>query len=488
MDNKNISIADLVRKYEQMSYMNKKIYFDADEFAMLANHYNKKRDTAKAERVVNLGLGMHPRSSELMIIKAKALIASEKYEIAYDYLLTISEDEANLDILLLKFECLIKLNRKREADSFLDYILKGELNDDDLYKFITEVAYLYNDADEHDTVIMLLEKALKIDHTNMNVLIELAYAYEWEDNIEKAIELTNTMIDLDPYSFDAWVSLGRLYSYNYEYEKSIEAYDFALAIKESDVDVLRLKALTYNQDDNYQEEFKLLNECIDISPDDESLYDDLLERYKEYEVYWGMDQDEEILQVLEKREAQFGPQKGLLLKMANHYLRLDRGEEAKEVFARVLEEDKTTVEYYKIEGELALRNDDKVAAEAAFMMAYSVSPTDVDVLDRLADINSDRDDYEKEADYLEQLNAVDPEYGIVQFRLAIARFEIGEKEPFNKIINQISGKEELRILLSMFMMQAHIEETDLTQLSREELLIRLDEVLESKLQLDKSKH
>ena len=77
-----------------------------------------------------------------------------------------------------------------------------------------------------------MEKALKVDNTNTNVLIELAYAYEMNGNMEKAIDITNRIIDLDPYSFDAWVSLGRLYLYNFEYDLSIEAYDFALAIKE----------------------------------------------------------------------------------------------------------------------------------------------------------------------------------------------------------------------------------------------------------------
>lgn len=486
MDNKNININDLIQKYEQMRYVNKKLYFDADEFGMLANYFNKKKDVSEAKRVVNLGLGMHPRSSELMIIKAKVLVAAKEYETAYDYLLTISEDETNVGILLLKFKCLLNLDRIDDANAFLDYILKGELVNDALYKFVKEVGYLFNDAERFETSIMLLEKAREVDSTNINVLLELAYAYEWDDNIDKAIEITNLMIDLDPYSFDAWVSLGRLFSYIYEFEKSIEAYDFALAIKESDVDVLKLKALTYNQEDNFLEEFKLLIECIDISPDDESLYDALLERYKDFEVYWGMEQDEEILKVLEKKEARFGPQKGMLLKMANHYLRLDRGEEAKDVFSRVTEEEKTTIEYYKIKGEIALRNDDNVAAEDAFLLAYSVSPLDVDVLDRLADMYSEQDDYEKEADYLEQLNAIDPEYQIVQFRLAIARFQIGEKKPIFGILNQITDEEMLHLLLGLFAYQVSKEKSEYKDLSREELMVLFDEVIELRAQSIKS--
>ncbi|MGV8962538.1 MAG: tetratricopeptide repeat protein [Candidatus Saccharimonadaceae bacterium] len=460
--------------------MRKKNYFDADEFSMLAKHYNKKGDNSEAERVVNMGLDLHSHSSELMILKAKLLVASKKHEIAYDYLLTISEDEANLDILLLKFECLIKLNRKREADSFLDYILKGELNDDDLYKFITEVAYLYNDADEHDTAIMLLEKALNIDHTNMNVLIELAYAYEMEDNLDKAIEITNAILDLDPYSFDGWVSLGSLYSYNYEYELSIDAFDFALAIKESDVSVLKLKALTHNLDDNYEEELKLLNQCIDASPDDVSLYESILVKYEEMDEYFGTDHHEEVLNVLKKKAERFGP-KGVLLKMAHIYLSWDKYEQAKEIYTRIPEDDKKALEYYTLEGDLAIRKDDYVSAEASYMLAMLEFPKEAEVLDRLAEINLELDKYEKSAEYLKQLIAVDPEYPVAKFRLAFVRFEIGEKEPFDEILNQISDQDVLVMLLNMFSFHTKKEKIDCTQFTREELMIGLDEARENRV-------
>ena len=490
MDNEYLNIPELIKKYEQMRYINKAFYFDADEFTIITNHYIQKKNTLEAERAVDLGLSMHQDNSQLMIAKAKVLVASKKYEEAYNYLLSIAEDETNVDLLLLKFECLIKLNRTIEANPFLEYILKGDLNEEDYYTFVKEVGYLYNDAEIFETAMMLLEKAMKVDNTNMDVLVELAYAYEMSDNIDKAIDITNAIIDLNPYSFDAWVSLGRLYMYNFEYDLSIEAYDFALAIKESDVNVLKLKAITHSENFNYEEELKVLNECIDASPDDESLYDDLLQKYKEFEEYWGLEQDEGILKVLEKKEAKFGP-KGLLLKMAHHNLRLAQVDEAQEIFTRIAEEDKNTIDYYMIEGDLALHTKDYVAAEAAYMKAYNESPTDVEILDRLADVNMELDNYEKSADYIEQLIAVDPEYSIMQFRLAHIRFQIGEKEPFEEIINKISDKEELGLLLSMFSpfvikeKREKREKIDYTKFSRQELLMRLSEALESKEQLKK---
>ena len=474
MDNKKMNITELIQKYERMRYINKTLYFDADEFVLIANHYKRKKETTEAERVVNLGLGMHPHNIDLMIAKAKILLASKKYEAAHEYLLTIPEDETNVDLLLLKFECLLNLGKIKESDAFLDYILNGDLDEKKFYRFITEVGYLYNEAERYETAIMLLEKAKEIDDTNVEVLEELSYAYEWSDEIDKAIEITNAIIDINPYSFDAWVTLGMLFSYKWEYEKSIEAFDFALAIKDNAVNVLQLKALSYNQDDNYEEELKLLNECIEASPNDESLYDDLIKRYEELEEYWGLDNHENVLKLLEQKAERFGP-KGVLLKMAHLYLYWDKGEEAKEIYKRIPEEDKNTLQYYTLQGELALRDGDNEAAEKAFLLAYELSPTDLDVLDRLADINEDKENNEKSADYLDQIIAIDPEYEIVKFRQAYIRFEIGEKEPFDKIINMISDEEQLRMLLSMFDTLARNERIEYTEFNREELIKRSEE-------------
>jgi DNA replication protein DnaC len=71
--------------------------------------------------------------------------------------------------------------------------------------------------------------------------------------------------------------------------------------------------------------------------------------------------------------------------------------------------------------------------------------------------------------------------------LAYIRFEIGEKEAFDEIINQISDKQQLVILLSMFSPFRGKEKIDYDQFSREELLVRLDEARENRVEL-KRKH
>ena len=470
MDDNELDIKELIERYEQMRYMGKSIYFDPDEFAILADYYNDFGDISEAEHIVKSGLEIHPMSSQLMIVNAKLMAGNMQYQEAYDYLMGIAEDENNVDYLLVKIECLLNLDQLEQANEVLDNVLQGtEVTDEDLYTFLTEVGYLYNDIDLYDVAILLLEKAREVDDEDLDVLIDLSYAYEMLDNFEKAIEINNSILDINPYSFDGWVNLGKLHSMTQDYEKSLEAFDFALTIDDSDVSVLKMKALTLYLNDNVEEAVRIFRECLDNSPDDDSLYDSLLEGYEVMEQY------DVMLELIAEKESKFGPE-GILMKRAHIYLSQDKYEEAQEVFENVPENERDTLEYYILEGELAIYNEDFDTAEMAYMLAMIASPDDEMIIDKLANISMDQDKYEKAAEYLEQLMLLNPDFPSAKARLAFLRFEIGAKEPFDEIMSQFSDN-ELRALLTLLSSQ----NIDYSGYDREKLLARLNEARENRV-------
>ncbi len=450
--------------------MGKSIYFDPDEFAILADYYNDFGDISEAEHIVKSGLEIHPMSSQLMIVNAKLLAGNMQYQEAYDYLLGIAEDENNIDYLLVKIECLLNLDQLEQANEVLDSVLQGtEVTDEDLYTFLTEVGYLYNDVELYDVAILLLEKACEVDNEDLDILIDLSFAYEMLDNFEKAIGINNSILDINPYSFDGWVNLGKLHSMTQDYEKSLEAFDFALTIDDSDVNVLKMKALTLYLNDNVEEAVRIFRECLDNSPDDDSLYDSLLEGYEVMEQY------DVMLELIAEKESKFGPE-GILMKRAHIYLSQDKYEEAQEVFEKVPNNEKDTLEYYILEGELAIYNEDFATAEKAYMLAIIASPDDEMIVDKLANISMDLDKYEKAAEYLEQLMLLNPDFPSAKARLAFLRFEIGAKEPFDEIMSQFSDH-ELRALLTLLSSQ----DIDYDNYDREKMLIRLNEARENRV-------
>lgn len=468
-ENDDLDINELVERYEQMRALGKSMYLDADEFSLLIDYYAEMGDIDEAEALIDQGLKMHPGSPEIMTQYAKKLVFAERYEEAYSYLQHISDD-GNIDLALLKIETLYHLNREDEAEGMVDRVLKQDISAEDLFTFVSELGYIYNDLDKFESANLFLEQALSLDPSNVDVLIDLAYANEMSGDFEKAIEYNNRLLDVDPYSFEGWANIGKLYSMNEQYDKAVDAFDFALTINEGDISVLKMKALSLYLNENVEEAIRIFEDCLRQSPDDESLYDSLLEGYE------AMEQYDRMLDVISRKEEKFGS-KGISARKAHVYLLKQNYDKAFQIYQQIPEDERDNFEFYMLEGELMFYHGDFAASETAYMKAALFMPDNETVIDRLANVSVARDKYEQAAEYLEQLLEIDPDYPSAKSRLAFIRFEIGDKEPFDKIAEQLSD-EDLRVLLTLI---SNVDNEDYSALSRADLLKRLNELRENRV-------
>ena len=469
MEENETDITALIEKYEQMRALGRNFYFDADEFALLAEYYNAEGDNDEAEQLIREGLRMHPGSSGLMLLRAKTLVFAELYEEALEYLRLIS-DEGGVEHALLRIESMLHLEQYDDADRLINETLEEDLVMDDLYYFITEAAYLLNDLDKFDRAITFLEESMKIDDTNVDAIVDLAYAYEMKGDLEKAIEQNNRLLDIDPYSYDGWVNIGKLYSMNGQYDKAIDAFDFALTIREDDLPVMKMKALSLYLNDNVREAVAIFEQCLNKAPGDESLYDSLLEAYE------AMEQYDEMMKLIDKKEALFGNE-GVLAKRAFVHMNREEIDKAKELFEQIPDAEKETLDYYMLEGELAFHDNDLKRAETAYMKAALISEGNEEILDRLVNISVAQEKFEQAAVYLEELLEIAPDFPTAKSRLAFIRFEIGSKEPFDEIMKQFSDQ-ELKELLNLIIGS---ENNEFPDYNREKILNRLNEARENRV-------
>ena len=470
MDNdEDIDITDLIEKYEQMQLLGKTVYFDADEFVMLADYFFESGDNEQAEEIVDEALKMHPSNIQLMILKAKSLIYSELYEEAGAYLENIPDD-GSIELALLRVEALFQLDRPEEANSIINETMKDDLSIDELYHFISEIGFIMNDIEDYERAVSFLEESLKIDDSNPEILIDLAYAYEMKSDFENAIRYNNRLLDLNPYSFEGWVNIGKLYSMNEQYDKAIDAFDFAHTINESDTSVLKMKALSLYLNDNTEEAIRIFEECITISPDDESLYDSLIEGYE----YMG--RYDKVSEIIDRKEKKFGPH-GIIIRRALLALLQDDIDTVRKLYDDIPEDEKESLDFFMLEGELRFVEDNYRDSETAYIKAALLSEDNEEIIDRLANVSVAQEKYEQAAEYLEQLLKLDPNYPTAMTRLAFIRFEIGVKEPFDEIMEQFSD-EELRMLLQIV---SGNEDTDFSTFNRKKMLVRLNEARENRV-------
>src|SRR5690606_31911364 len=185
---------------------------------------------------------------------------------------------------------------------------------------------------------------------------------------------------------------------------------------------------------------------------------------------------DEMLKLIDLKESIFGT-KGIPAKRAFVYLSRGETDKAKELFEQIPESDRETLDYYMLEGELAIHADDFKRAETAYMKAALISEGNEEILDRLANISVAQEKFEQAAAYLVELLEIAPDFPTAKSRLAFVRFEIGSKEPFDQIMSQFSD-EELRSLLTLLSASG---EDDYPEYSREKMLTRLNEARENRV-------
>lgn len=472
MDKKNSDnyVTELVRKYERNSEEGKMIYFDASDFGLIIDYYIDEYFYEDAEDVIEIALSIHPNNDQIKFQMARVLVYTGRNENAEEYIDSLLDD-GSMDLLLLKIENLFHLIKDQEAEDIINKKLDELPNDESKADFLAQVGILSIEADDLFTGIDYLEQSLDFYETNdPYVYNELIYAYETTGDYESAIYHCNRLLDIDPYSYDNWLSMGKIYSLNKQYDKAIVAFDFAHTIKEDEVSALKMKALTLYLNDNVEEAIRVFWNCVEKTPSDESLYDSLIEGYEYLEQY------DKVSEIIDRKEKLFG-ERGIIIRRALLALLMDDVALARKLYDEVPEVDKNSLDYHMLSGELYLIDKNYRDSEAAFMKAALLSNHNEEVIDRLANVSVAQDKYEQAAEYLEQLIRLDPDYPTAKARLAFMRFEIGVKEPFDKVVEKFTN-DELRAILRVV---AGSDNSDFSDFDREKMLIRLNEARENRV-------
>ena len=117
---------DAVRRYE---HSNRNAYFDAEEFAMIVEHYLDKDDDYKASEALKAGLRLHPDSEELKLKEAQMLFVSGNYNQALKVLMNeVNPDDS--EALFWRGNILVQKGEIEQAVAVFDKLLEQEKNDE----------------------------------------------------------------------------------------------------------------------------------------------------------------------------------------------------------------------------------------------------------------------------------------------------------------------------------------------------------------------
>lgn len=277
-----------VKRYENTSDS----YFDVAEIEEIAEYYLDNGKYAEALQAVNAGLRLHGEEPSLNWLRLSMLtddgnfkqVITESRKL-FDNIKKAGNDDMNNSAMLMIAEALYGTGRKSEAEDIFSKVLhKKNGRNLDVY---LEISRIYENNDELDRALPIIEQALSEYPDELDVLEDAAYVYGHTGQFDKEAECLEKALDQEPYNAANWLSLGKSYLLGQKYEKSVEALKFACSIEPGDVLSLSLLGAAYTRMGNdllAAECFLKAGECDhSLSEDNLMAAADCYLRMQEYE-------------------------------------------------------------------------------------------------------------------------------------------------------------------------------------------------------------
>ncbi|MDD4968031.1 MAG: tetratricopeptide repeat protein [Paludibacter sp.] len=411
--------SDIVKRYEQFLSGTAPGYFDVEELETIVEFYLRKGRTKDCTKAVDLGLKLHPNNTALKTKRAKIYLATGD-ELKALHILDKLTESSDYEVILLKIEVLLKLERVKEARMLADKIIADE--SDDMDNVCLDVAYIYLGQGDYGTALKLLEKGDKFNNQNPELLYELAFCYEQNDDFAKAIVVNNRIITLEPFANEAWFNLGQLYFALQEFPKALDAYEFALAIDQND-------SLSCIQKGHVQFQLDMFEEAIDT--------------YQEYKkmTSYGWQTDIFIAECFEKLERYDESISYYRLSLDAHP---DNYDALTGIGICLLEQEKYVESMTYIRRALAINNEaadswvylaeayvgleDLDNALLAYIKAIAIDPDQADTLMAIANICLDKMDYDLAIQYFLSAEELDENLEFIKLFISVAYYKNGEVE------------------------------------------------------------
>jgi tetratricopeptide (TPR) repeat protein len=255
--------AESIKRFEHMLKKNDQYFFDVEEYEMMVDHYLRRGNTAKAQRVLDMAHAQHPGSTNLLFCEAEVLLSLGHLNqalVVFDRIQGL--EPFNGELHLQKASIYSQLRNHAKAIEHFKAALK--FSDEPKDEIFLDLAFEYQNCERVDEAILMLKKALDMNPENEAVLYELAYCYDMNGKNADAVVFFKRFIDDHPFSFVAWFNLGNALGRLERYEESNDAQDYCLAINDRFTSALMSKAHNLLRIRKYKEAIDCYREHIHI--------------------------------------------------------------------------------------------------------------------------------------------------------------------------------------------------------------------------------
>ncbi len=407
-----------LERFESMLKTNNVLFFDAEEFEEIIQHYLDNGKIALAKKAAKLGLAQHPTCTSLKLYRIEMYIFENKLDIADGMLDELySIESSNEEILIQKANVLSRRDMHEKAIELLKQALAITDDQIDVLSLIGMEYLFLEDFENAKTHFM---RCLEDDNQDYSSLYNVIYCFDFLEQHAKAIDYLNNFLNSNPYSEVGWHQVGKQYYTLKEYKKALAAYDFAIISDDTFVGAYLEKGKVLEKLKRYNEAI----ECYTISLElDDPTSFALLRIGKCHE---KLGNDEFAIQFYNKCiEEDSLLDKGWIA-ITDYYTRKKNYQKALYYINKAVNIDSENVLYWKRYGTINRNLNLFEEAEHGFRRTIELGNYEIDSWTNRSDILIHLGEYEAAINNLYQASEFYPDAAEVEMRLAGLHYLIGE--------------------------------------------------------------
>jgi len=183
--------------YKAINSTNNKQSSIYDSFSDIENTINENSDS-----ITKIEFYYNNKLYEKVIDNIDLLLEKEDFDL----------HKQSIEKLIIFINAYIKTKRFNEAESLLNKFLKI---DNSNIQVILELSKIYKYQNRHEDTINLLAKSKKLE---VNSKIELAKTYQYKSRYDDAINLLKDLLSKNPFSIDIKIELSKVYQIQKKYD------------------------------------------------------------------------------------------------------------------------------------------------------------------------------------------------------------------------------------------------------------------------------
>ena len=360
------------RNFERQLNSGDTFFYDTDELGQIIDYYLDFEEISKATQAIAYAESIYPFETYYKIKKAEVYIAQRNINGAVKLLEKYRTIEPqNTEIATLLGDCYsMSLQYKRAIECYM-FSLNQETQNEEILLRLARVHFAMGNHKKANSYINAIPTNYIYDELSIQEFIKLFLDYN--QNAE-AILFLEKVINEDPYNYSAWYFKGLIYQRMEEYNESVNAYEFCIAIDETNTLGHLGKGNSLMESNDYNAAIESFTLSLDNDESDAEVLCNIAECYENLK-------DDKGAKFYYEKAIKLNPNiSDAYFGMAMIYKRKKMWKDAKRCLHKAIDIDQYESMYHIELAELYLTLEDNTLCYYHYNLAYELDSETVEIL------------------------------------------------------------------------------------------------------------